>query len=160
MRFLKWLFGRKEQPVELPPEFLQTAAPDWLIDLKVLRASSSARFSIRVQIFENTRKGTVDIFVLPHEQGGQPRSATVELERTDLDRLLVVLGFSFPKDFGTVSGGEGMPVTMAIHRLEPYTVAAAALNLAGWLDSRKPGPPVVEIGRILIGLQRRVMPDC
>ena len=159
MNFLKRLFGRKEEPVELPPEFLQSAPPDWLIELKGQLAPSGGRFSIRAQLSEASRTGLADVLVLPAEPGAEPRTAAVELERLEFDRLLVVLGFSFPGDIAEVAAGtESEPAaSLAIHRREPYETASAECCLAGRLDSRKSEPPVVEIGRILIGAMRRAM---
>ena len=156
MNFLKRLFGRQEAPVELPPEFLQDIAPDWLIDLKG-QGPQGAPFSIRAQIVSAARTGTADITLLPGAQGGEAKSATVALEKTELDRLFVILGFSFPADIQDAPGGTeaGMPATVAIHRREPYTLATGQCQLAEWIDSRKPGPPLVEIARVLMEVQRR-----
>jgi hypothetical protein len=160
MNFFKWLFGRKQEPVELPPEFLQENPPDWLIDLKGQGMPAGGPFSIRVQIVAAARTGSADIMLLPGDSGGEPKSASASLERTELDRLLVVLGFSFPADIGDVAGGagDGPACTLTIHRREPYQAKAGECRLAEWIESKKPGPPVIEIGRILMELQRRVLP--
>jgi len=155
MNFFKWLFGRKEKAVEPPPEFFQENPPDWVIDLKG-RADDGA-FSARVQITLATRAGTAEVLVLPQNEGGEPKSATRALERTEIDRLLVVLGFSFPADITTVAGGteEASRVNVTIHRREPLGEASAECDLTPWLESKKPGPPVVEIGRVLMEIKRR-----
>jgi len=155
MNFLKRLFGKKDEPVELPPEFLGDNPPDWLIDLKGPGLAQGRAVSVRVQIHAANRTGSAEIVVLPEAEGGEPTSATVSLDKTEIDRLLVILGFSFPADFMDTgdSGEDGARVS--IHRHEPYMVRNAVCNLAEWLDSRKPGPPVVEVGRILVEIQRR-----
>jgi hypothetical protein len=160
MNFLKRLFGRKETPVELPPEFLQEEPPDWLIDLKGAALPHGNRFSIRVQILHATRAGTVEIVMLPRNDGEEPKSTNGALAQTELDRLLVILGFSFPGDIIDVPAQviDGMPVNISIHRHEPYSMAAGECNLAGWMDARKPGPPVIEIGKILLEAQQRILP--
>ena len=160
MNFLKRLFGRKEEPAELPPEFLQEDSPDWLIDMKGAALPHGSRFSIRVQILDATRAGTVEIIVLPRKEGEEPRSASGALAQTEIDRLFVILGFSFPGDIANVPALviDGMPVSISIHRHEPYAMAAGECNLAGWTDSRKPGPPVIEIGKILLEARNRILP--
>ncbi len=160
MNFLKRLFGRKEEPAELPPEFLQTRPPDWLIDMKGAALPHGSRFSIRVQISDATRAGTVEIVVLPRKDGGEPKSASGTLTQTEIDRLFVILGFSFPGDIANVPAQviDGMPVNISIHRREPYAMAAGECNLAGWMDSRKSGPPVIEIGKIILEAQGRILP--
>jgi len=154
MNLFKWLVGRKETPVEPPPEFLQRSPPDWVIDLKGQEGGGA--FSIRVQITVATRMGTAEVIVLPGADGGEPQSATRALERTEIDRLLVILGFSFPADIAAVAGGaeDGSRVNVTIHRREPLGEASAECDLGEWLESRKTGPPVVEIGRILMEIRR------
>jgi hypothetical protein len=153
MNLFKWLFGRKEVAVEPPPEFLQASPPDWVIDLKG-RADGGA-FSIRVQIATASRAGTAEVIILPGDTGGEPKTVARALQRTELDRLLVILGFSFPADIAAVTGGTAAAprVTLTIHRREPPGEAAAECELAEWLESRKPGPPVVEIGRVLMEIK-------
>ena len=159
MNFLRRLFGHKEAAPELPPEFLQAAPPDWLIELKGQDAESGGHYSLRVQISVTMRKGAADILTLPAQPEGEPRSATVDLERTEIDRLLVILGFSFPNDFAGMDAkaDDEPPMTLAINRREPYAATTAQCALGGWLDSRKPGPPVVEIGRVLLELKKRTL---
>lgn len=159
MNFFKRLFGGKEMaPAEPPPEFLQASPPDWVIDLKGRIEEGDPVFSIRAQIYQSARKGTAEVIILPREPGGEPRSATVELERLELDRLFVVLGFSFPADFASVAGEAGAALKMMICRREPFVECAVDCDLSGWLDSRKSAPPVIEIGRIMLELQRRALP--
>lgn len=160
MNFLKRLFGRREQPPELPPEFLQENPPDWLIDLKGVGLPHGNRFSIRVQLSDRARAGTAEILILPRKEGEEPKSADGALTRLEVDRLFVILGFSFPVDIADVPGQvvDGMPVNVSIHRHEPYSMAAGECNLAGWMESRKPGPPVIEIGKILLEAQGRMLP--
>jgi hypothetical protein len=88
MNFIKRLFGRKETPPELPPEFLQDDPPDWLIDLKGAALPHGNRFSIRVQILNATRTGTMEIVMLPRKDGEEPRSASGALAQTDLTGCL------------------------------------------------------------------------
>ena len=161
MNFLKRLFGRKETPPELPPEFLQENSPDWLIDLKGAALPHGNRFSIRVQLSHAARAGTVEIVMLPRKEGEEPKSASGALARLEIDRLFVILGFSFPGDIADAPAQviDGMPVTISIHRHEPYSVAAGECNLAEWMDSKKSGPPVIEIGKILLEAQMRIMPQ-
>jgi hypothetical protein len=161
MNFLKRLFGRhKSEPQELPPEFLQENPPDWLIDFKGQSSPEGRRFSVRVQLSETSRVGVAEILILPRDDNGEPKSATGELNRVELDRLLVILGFSFPNDIADVGAdlSEGLGANITVHRREPYTLVAARCNLAGWLDSKKSGPPAIELGRILMEAQRRILP--
>src|SRR5690349_787758 len=104
MNLFKWLFGKKEIPVEIPPEFLQENPPDWLMDLKSPSLVAGNAMSVRVQLFAAARTGTADVILLP-STGQDPRSVTAQLERTEIDRLLVILGFSFPADFESVAAG-------------------------------------------------------
>jgi hypothetical protein len=157
MSLFQWLFGKKAAPPESPPEFLQAAPPDWLIEMKGHGLPQGGSFSIRTQVFAATRTASADILDFPREAGGEPVSKTVNLERLELDRLLVILGFSFPQDLAEVSAEvkDGLPVTVTVFRRDPSAAASARCNLAGWLDPRKTAPPVVEIGRILMELKRR-----
>ena len=160
MNFLKRLFGRrKAEPQELPPEFLQENPPDWLIDLKGQMHPDGRRFSVRVQLSKTSRAGTAEILALPGIDAGQPKSVTADLNRVEIDRLLVILGFSFPDDISDVAAEltEGLRVDIAVHRREPYLLAVARCNLTGWLDSKKSGPPAIELGRILVEAQRRTL---
>ncbi len=159
MNLFKWLSKKKVEAPEPPPEFLQATAPDWLIEVRGRALPQGGSFSIRAQIFEVTRTGTADILVLPPEEGGEPDSKCVKLDGVELDRLRVILGFSFPQDIAEVPGAteEGLPVTLTIFHREPLAVAGAGCNLADCLDSRKSAPPAVEIGKILIELKRRAL---
>jgi hypothetical protein len=161
MNFLKRLFGkRKSEPQELPPEFLQENPPDWLIDLKGQLLPDGRRFSVRVQLSETSRAGTAEIFVLPRNDTEQPKGASGELNRIEIDRLLVILGFSFPDDIADVAVEltEGLRANITVHRRGPYAQAVARCNLTGWLDSKKSGPPAIELGRILVEAHRRTLP--
>lgn len=161
MSLFKKLFSRrKEDAPELPPEFHQEAPPDWLIDAKGQRLPDGNRFSIRVQLTHATRAGTVEIVILPLTEDEQLKSAQTELLRQEIDRLFVILGFSFPEDIDDVATGEegGIPVSISIHRREPYSTILAECDLAPWLGTRKPGPPAVEIGRVLMEAQARALP--
>lgn len=160
MNFLKRLFGHKEKPMELPPEFLQENPPDWLIDLKGAELPEGRRFSIRLQLSASSRSGTVEVVALPRNDREELKSADAALDRGEIDRLFVILGFSFPGDIAGIPDemDAGLPANISIHRREPYSTASAGCNLAGWLESRKPGPPIVEIGKILLEAQRRVLP--
>jgi hypothetical protein len=161
MNFLKRLFGGKEKPVELPPEFLQSDPPDWLVELRIGASPGTSAFSARAQIHETARTGTVEVVVLPSGPGAEPKHAATALLRVELDRLLVILGFSFPDDIASTTGGEGegtMPATVAIHRREPFAVVEGECDLSRWLDSRKSGPPVVEVARILVQTRQRALP--
>lgn len=161
MSFLKRLFGKqKEEAPELPPEFLQSEPPDWLLDLKGTGLPQSGSFSVRVQLWNGSRQGSADIIILPGEEGQEPQNATAPLLKSEIDRLFVVLGFSFPHDIesvvSTVKGG--LPVTLSVHRHEPYAVKTTEYNLAGWIDSRQTRPAAVEIGWLLLEIQKRVLP--
>lgn len=161
MSFLSRLFSRKkEEAPELPPEFLEADPPDWILDLKGTGIPNSGAFSVRVQLRQGARKGSADVLLLPQGETGQPQSATGDLQGGEIDRLLVLLGFSFPDHIDDIPADEteGMPVTLSIHRHEPYSVKTATCNLAGWLDSRKSRPPTVDIGLILLEMQRRILP--
>lgn len=157
MNLFKWLSKQKAEPPEPPPEFLQAAAPDWLVEVKGRDLPKGGSFSIRAQIFDAARTATVDMVVFPRGEGGEPTSKCVPLDGPELDRLRVILGFSFPQDIAEVPGAtdDGLSVRVTIFRREPPAAASAGCNLADWLDSRKSAPPVVEIGKILIELKRR-----
>lgn len=159
MNLFKWLFKKKPEPPEPPPEFLQAAAPDWLIEVKGRVFPAGGSFSIRAQVFAAARTATADMVVFAGEARGEPTSKTANLGRLDLDRLLVILGFSFPQDIAEIPGAreEGLPVTVTIFHRAPLAAQSASCNLADWLDSRKSAPPVVEIGRMLVELKRRTL---
>ena len=107
-----------------------------------------------------SRTGIVEIVILPLNENKQPKSAQTELLRQEIDRLFVILGFSFPEDIDHVAPGEveGVPVSITIHRREPYSCRCVECDLASWLGTRNPGPPVVEIGRVLMDAQERALP--
>lgn len=160
MNFLKKLFSKRtEEPADVPPEFLQANPPDWLIDLKGQDLADGSTFSIRVQLFQPARTGVAEIVILPRDQSGEPRNATTDLTRPEIDRLFVILGFSFPNEIENVPADvpDGMPVTISIYRQSPFLLRSAACNLAGWLDSRKSAPTAVEIGRILLEARTRAL---
>jgi hypothetical protein len=157
MSFLKKLFGKTDVTVELPPEFLQEDPPDWLVELKGMNLRGSGVLSVRAQIYMAARTGTVDVALLPGAEGGEPRSASGALEKTQIDRLLVILGFSFPADFGNAGGGG--TTSVAIHRREPYLVKKGECELGEWLGAKKGGPPLVEVGRVLMEAQGRIWED-
>lgn len=161
MGFFGKLFGQgKTAAVELPPEFLEDSPPDWLIELKGREFPNGNVFSVRARLSKTERAGKADIFLLPRADAESPKSATTELERLEIDRLLVILGFSFPVDIDDIPGEteSGLPVSLTIHRLAPYSSRSASCNLAGWRDSRQPAPPVVEIGGILAKSRDRAFP--
>ncbi|HZQ47861.1 MAG TPA: hypothetical protein VFC07_12660 [Verrucomicrobiae bacterium] len=161
MNLFKKLFTRhKEDAPDLPPEFHQETPPDWLIDAKGQLLPDGNRFSIRVQLTDASRTGIAEIVILPLNENEQPKSAQTGLLRNEIDRLFVILGFSFPADIDSVAPGAetGAPVNISIHRREPYSSKFAECDLASWLDTRKPGPPIVEIGRVLMDAQARALP--
>ncbi len=153
MSFLGRLFKKKPEPPEPPPEFLQADPPDWLIDMKGQEFPAGGRFAMRVQVHESARVATVDVVHWPAAEGAEPVAHTASLARADLDRLLVVLGFSFPQDLADIPGPEdsGIPVTMTVYRREPLAAQSAGCNLSEWLDSRKSAPAVVELARLVRG---------
>jgi hypothetical protein len=155
MNLFRRLFGKSSEAIEAPPEFLQAAAPDWLIEAIGRMLPDGGHFSIRTQIFNAARTATVDLVTFP--VGGEPASQTRELERAKTDRLLVILGFSYPHDIADVPGptDTGLPVAITVFRREPLVAQRAECNLWDWLESPKPAPPVVEIGKILVDFKRR-----
>lgn len=162
MNLFKKLFSRaKVDAPELPPEFLQETPPDWLIDAKGQRLPDGNRFSIRAQLTDSSRTGIVEILILPLSENEQPKTAQTELLRQEIDRLFVILGFSFPEDIDHVAPGEveGIPVSISIHRREPYSTRCVECDLSSWLGTRNPGPPAVEIGRVLMDAQERALPS-
>ncbi len=161
MNLFKKLFSRrKEEMPDLPPEFLQETPPDWLIDAKGQRLPIGNRFSIRVQLTDVSRVGIAEILILPANENEQPQSAVTELLKPEIDRLFVILGFSYPEDIADVAPGEetGTPASISIHHREPYSFKLAECDLAAWLDTKKSGPPVVEIGRVLMEALNRALP--
>jgi hypothetical protein len=162
MGLFKKIFGKEKAAApDLPPEFQEAAPPDWLIDLKGREMPAGTHFSIRAQLAQAARSGRADILILPRTDSELPKSGAVELERLEIDRLLVILGFSFPAYIDDVAGesASGLPVGITIHRLEPYTARTASCNLAGWRNSKQPAPPVVEIGNILLAARDRAFPN-
>ncbi len=159
MNFLKKLFTKKpEETAEVPPEFLQENPPEWVIILNGRELPAGVTFSIRAPLFQADRHGAAEITNLPGN-GGEAQSATAKFSRPEMDRLLLILGFSFPAEIATVAGAteEGLPVTVTIYRETPFYLRTADCNLAGWIDSRQPAPPVVEIGRILMEARHRAL---
>ncbi len=156
MNFLKRIFSKSKPEAELPelpPEFEQADPPDWLIDLKGASLAQGNRFSIRVQLTTATRRGTTDVVILPRKEGEHPISLTVLWNSHAVDKLFVILGFSFPEEIADVpaSPADALPIDLTIHRREPYSLSAANCNLGGaWLGSKKSGPPAIEISRILL----------
>jgi hypothetical protein len=134
---------------------MQADPPDWLIDLKGASLAHGNHFSIRVQLVNATRKGEADVVILPRMEGEFPRSATMDLPQSSADKLFVILGFSFPNDFADVAAQpkDVLPIDLTVHRREPYALSTAKCNLGGvWLESKKSGPPVIEISRILLAV--------
>lgn len=161
MSLFKKLFSRrKEESPDLPPEFLQETPPDWLIDAKGQRLPNGNRFSIRVQLMDASRAGIAEILILSVNENEQPQTARTELLRPEIDRLFVILGFSYPQDIGDVAPGEetGTPVSISIHHREPYSSKLAECDLVSWLVTKKSGPPVIEIGRVLMEALNRALP--
>jgi hypothetical protein len=155
MNLFKRLFAKKkqEEPDELPPEFLQTESPDWLIELKGASLAHGNHFSVRVQLVKAARSGIADVVIMPRKEGEFPRSSTLTLHQPDTDKLFVILGFSFPDDITSVPAPatDVLPIDICIYHREPYSFRAAHCNLGGvWLESKKSGPPVIEISRILL----------
>ena len=161
MNFLRKLFAKKPvETAEVPPEFLQENPPEWIIIMNGRELPNGGSFSIRAPLFQVERRGVAEIITLPSQVGGEGRTITVDFTRPEIDRLFIVLGFSFPKEFATVAGptDSGVPVTITIYRETPFNLCACDCNLAGWIDSRKSGPPVIEIGRVLLEARRRTLP--
>lgn len=158
MNFLKKLFSKPAPPPpDVPPEFLQENSPNWLIDLKAKQLPDGDVFSVRVQLFQQSRIGTAEILVLPRNQSGLPTSVIAKLSSPELDRLLVILGFSFADEIASVPGAaaEGLSTSLSIYRQDPFTLRTAVCNLAGWLNSRKPAPPAIEIACLLLDVRNR-----
>jgi hypothetical protein len=161
MNFFSKLFAKKPaETAEVPPEFLQENPPEWVIILNGRQLPDGGGFSIRAPLFQSSRSGVAEITDLPATPGGEVRTISVDFTRPEIDRLFIILGFSFPKEFATVAGpaDSGVPVTLTIYRESPFNLCTADCNLADWIESRKSGPPVVEIGRILIEARRRTLP--
>ena len=161
MNFLRKLFARKPaETAEVPPEFLQENPPEWIIIMNGRELPDGGTFSIRAPLFQSRRGGVAEITSLPSKTGGEARTITVDFTRPEIDRLFIVLGFSFPKEIATVAGptDDGVPVTMSIYRENPFNLCTADCNLADWIDSRKSAPPVIEIGRVLLEARRRTLP--
>lgn len=159
--FSKIFSRRKKEAPDPPPEFLQATPPDWLIEAKGQAGTDGDRFSIRVQLNDQSRTGNADVVQWLPEESQQPRTAQIELLRSEIDRLFVILGFSFPDDIHDVSPGDhtGTPVSVTVHRREHYAFKFGDCDLAAWLHTKKSGPPVVEIGRVLMAVRERALPD-
>src|SRR5579872_5614866 len=106
MNFFKRLFSRRQKkPLEIPLEFLQEAPSDWILQLNGRLSPEGNPVEIRVSLSEAGRTGTAQITSLPREEGQARKSARTELARPEIDRLLVILGFSFPEDITDVAAG-------------------------------------------------------
>jgi len=161
MSLLSRLFSKKKtEPLELPPEFQQDNPPDWLLDLKGAGLPHGGAFSVRVQLWQGARIASADILLLPEKEGAAPRNTSAELISSEVDRLLVLLGFSFPDQIESVPSDakDGIPVTLSLYRQEPYCEIISTCNLADWIDTRKSRPPAVEIGLVLLDIQQRTLP--
>jgi hypothetical protein len=155
MNFFKRLFSRKAEPAAAPPEFSREDAPDWLIELKGESLPNGNTAEVRLSLFEAGHNGSAQIII---RSGGElKQSDQLDLTRQEFDRLKVILGFSFPDDIADASvGSSGQVMTISIHRRDPYALAAGKCDLTGWLDSKKTCPPIIEIGKLLTGLQRQI----
>jgi hypothetical protein len=161
MNFLRKLFAKKPaETAEVPPEFLQENPPEWIIIMNGRELPGGGGFSIRAPLYQLRRSGVAEITGLPSQAGGEARTITVDFTRPEIDRLFIVLGFSFPKEITTIAGpsDSGVPVTITIYRESPFNLCTADCNLADWIDSRKSGPPAIEIGRVLLEARRRTLP--
>jgi hypothetical protein len=162
MSLFKKLFSRrKKEAPEPPPEFLQATPPDWLIEAKGQAGTDGDKFSIRLQLMDKSRTGNADVVQWPAEENQQPRTAQIELLRAEIDRLFVILGFSFPVDIHDINPGDhtGTPASITVHRREHYALKSGECDLAAWLHSKKSGPPIVEIGRVLMAVRERALAD-
>lgn len=160
MSFLRKLFSKRTEPLpDIPPEFLQENAPDWLIELNGNDRANADAFSIRVQLFQSSRSAKAEILLFPKDQSGEAKKAPTTLSHPEINHLFVILGFSYPDEITDVpaESDDGLAATMSIYRQNPFTLRSANCNFAGWLDSRKSGPPAVEIGRILLGARTRAI---
>jgi hypothetical protein len=152
MNFLKKFFSKPEAP-EQPPEFLREEAPEWFIRFKEDHADGTSS-EVRLSLHEAAHEGLAQVISRAGEEMKQ--SVTVELTRQEFDRLKVILGFSFPDDITNAPAGtEEESATISVFKREPFMVRSGICNLAGWLDSKKSGPPVIEIGKILVEAKRR-----
>jgi len=161
MSFFSWIFQRKTPALEPPPEFLEPDPPDWLLELNGLSVSARRNFSIRAPIWREKRVGRAEIILLPIDPQSEPGRAGAELDRIDLDRLLVLLGFSFPGDIADAAGAEdtGLPVRLTIFRHQPLESRSARCNLANWLQIRQTAPPPgIELSKILFLAANRMLP--
>ena len=161
MNFLRKLFAKKPvETAEVPPEFLQEDPPEWIIIMNGRELPGGGSFSIRAPLFQAQRSGVAEITSLPSAADGEGRTIAVDFTRPEIDRLFIVLGFSFPQEFATVAGpaDSGVPVNVTIYRESPFNLCVADCNLAEWIDSRKSGPPVIEIARVLLEARRRTLP--
>lgn len=162
MNLLKKLFSRKkEEAPDLPPEFHDASPPDWLLAAKGQNLRDGTTYSIRAQLIDSPRGGVADVVVWPPSDKEQPRAARTGLAKTEVDQLFVILGFSFPKDVGSIDPGSetGIPMTISVHRREPYATITAECDLASWVGTKKSGPPAIEMGRILWSARERAVPS-
>jgi len=160
MSLLRKLFGgRKAVPEERPPEFLVPSPPDWLIAVEGRWLPQRKILSVRAQLTEASRKAAAEVTIGSRDPGAPVERAAGQLERTEIDRLLVILGMSFPNDITSLSVEivEGLPLNIVIYRREPFTKLEAHCNLTGWFEIKRTPPPVVEISKILISFQRRTL---
>src|SRR5580698_1834892 len=151
MNFLKKLFSKRTEPLpDIPPEFLQENAPDWLIEMNANDPVKSNAFSIRVQLFASQRSAKAEVLLLSSSgQSEAPKKIPTTLSHPEINHLFVVLGFSYPDEITDVPAeiDDGLAATISIYRQSPFTLRSANCNLSAWLESRKSGPPIVEIGR-------------
>src|SRR4051812_42692832 len=102
MGFLKRLFSKPAELPEQPAEFLRDEAPEWLITLNEDLEGGSAT-ELRLGLFESTRSGSAQVI---SRIGVELKQSTqVDLTRQEFDRLMVILGFSFPNDISAVPAG-------------------------------------------------------
>ena len=97
----------------------------------------------------------------PGRLGGETRQATIPLLDTEVARLLVLLGFSFPDDIAKLREPvkDGLPARLLVHRREPYTLKEAELNLDYWLNTKRTQPPTAEVAMLLVGAKNRLFPS-
>ncbi|EEF59391.1 hypothetical protein [Pedosphaera parvula] len=156
MSFLKRLFSKPTEQPEQPSEFFREDAPEWLITLTEDLADGSS-IEVRLSLFASTRSGSAQ--VITRSGGELKQSVQVDATRQEFDRLMVILGFSFPNEVNPVPAGTDEAfVTITVCKREPFFRRGGKCNLNGWLDSRKPGPPLIEIGMIVTGIKRRGLP--
>jgi hypothetical protein len=156
MSFLKKLFSKKAELPEQPSEFLREEAPDWLVGLTE-ELDDGTSTEVRLSLFESTRSGSAQ--VITRAGGELKQSVQVDATRQEFDRLMVILGFSFPSEVNSVPAGtEESFVTIYVHKREPYFKRGGKCNLSGWVNTKKSGPPLIEIGKIVTDIKRRGLP--